>query len=48
MAMAVAGLAADGETVVAGHDAVATSYPGFVDDLASRWPAGGAAVAAGR
>ena len=33
MAMAVAGMAAEGETVVDGWDAVATSYPGFEDDL---------------
>jgi 3-phosphoshikimate 1-carboxyvinyltransferase len=33
MAMAVAGLAATGPTVVAGWDAVATSYPGFKEDL---------------
>lgn len=33
MAMAIAGLAADGVTHVAGWDAVDTSYPGFVDDL---------------
>ena len=31
-----------GETVVAGTDAIATSYPGFVDDLGSRWRGGGA------
>lgn len=35
MAMAVAGLAAEGETTVDGMDAVPTSYPGFVADLAS-------------
>jgi 3-phosphoshikimate 1-carboxyvinyltransferase len=35
MAMAVAGLAAHGDTVVAGMGAVPTSYPGFVDDLAA-------------
>ena len=35
MAMAVAGLAAEGETVVTGMDAVPTSYPGFVHDLAA-------------
>jgi 3-phosphoshikimate 1-carboxyvinyltransferase len=33
MAMAVAGLAAQGGTRVEGWDAVATSYPGFVSDL---------------
>jgi 3-phosphoshikimate 1-carboxyvinyltransferase len=33
MAMAMAGLVAEGETVVAGMDAVPTSYPGFVADL---------------
>jgi 3-phosphoshikimate 1-carboxyvinyltransferase len=33
MAMAVAGLDAYGPTVVAGWDAVATSYPGFEEDL---------------
>jgi 3-phosphoshikimate 1-carboxyvinyltransferase len=33
MAMAVAALAADGQSVVDGWDAVATSYPGFADDL---------------
>ena len=35
MAMAVAGLVADGETTVTGWDAVDTSYPGFEDDLAT-------------
>ncbi|MEA3214744.1 MAG: 3-phosphoshikimate 1-carboxyvinyltransferase [Acidimicrobiia bacterium] len=35
MAMAVAGLAAHGETIVEGMDAVPTSYPGFVADLAA-------------
>jgi 3-phosphoshikimate 1-carboxyvinyltransferase len=35
MAMAVAGLAAAGETVVGGMEAVPTSYPGFVADLAT-------------
>jgi 3-phosphoshikimate 1-carboxyvinyltransferase len=35
MAMATAGLAATGETIVEGMDAVATSYPGFVADLAA-------------
>jgi len=34
MALAVAGLAAAGDTVVEGWDAVATSYPGFERDLA--------------
>jgi len=33
MALAVAGLDATGPTVVAGWDAVATSYPGFEEDL---------------
>jgi 3-phosphoshikimate 1-carboxyvinyltransferase len=33
MALAVAGLAADGETWVGGWDAVTTSYPRFEDDL---------------
>jgi 3-phosphoshikimate 1-carboxyvinyltransferase len=33
MAMAIAGLDATGPTVVAGWDAVATSYPGFEEDL---------------
>ena len=33
MALAVAGLVADGETVVEGWEAVATSYPGFEDHL---------------
>jgi 3-phosphoshikimate 1-carboxyvinyltransferase len=33
MAMAVAGLAAEGRTSVEGWDAVATSYPGFAADL---------------
>ncbi|MEA2828186.1 MAG: 3-phosphoshikimate 1-carboxyvinyltransferase [Actinomycetota bacterium] len=33
MAMAVAAMAAEGDTVVDGWDAVATSYPGFEDDL---------------
>jgi 3-phosphoshikimate 1-carboxyvinyltransferase len=35
MAMAVAGLAAEGRTRVEGWDAVATSYPGFAADLKS-------------
>jgi 3-phosphoshikimate 1-carboxyvinyltransferase len=35
MAMAVAGLAAEGRTRVEGWDAVATSYPGFEADLRS-------------
>jgi 3-phosphoshikimate 1-carboxyvinyltransferase len=39
MAAAVAGLAADGETVVEGAEAVDTSYPGFFDDLAALAPA---------
>jgi 3-phosphoshikimate 1-carboxyvinyltransferase len=33
MAMAVAAMAAAGDTVIEGWDAVATSYPGFEDDL---------------
>lgn len=33
MTLAVAGLAAEGTTTVDGWDAVATSYPGFEDDL---------------
>jgi 3-phosphoshikimate 1-carboxyvinyltransferase len=33
MALAIAGLDATGPTVVAGWDAVATSYPGFEEDL---------------
>jgi 3-phosphoshikimate 1-carboxyvinyltransferase len=33
MAMAVAGLAAEGSTAVGGWKAVATSYPGFADEL---------------
>jgi 3-phosphoshikimate 1-carboxyvinyltransferase len=33
MALAVAGLAAEGTTVIAGWEAVATSYPGFERDL---------------
>jgi 3-phosphoshikimate 1-carboxyvinyltransferase len=35
MATAVAGLAAIGETIVEGADAIATSYPGFEGDLAA-------------
>jgi 3-phosphoshikimate 1-carboxyvinyltransferase len=35
MAMAVAGLAASGTTYIEGWDAVATSYPGFEEDLAA-------------
>jgi 3-phosphoshikimate 1-carboxyvinyltransferase len=35
MALAVAGLAAEGVTRVAGWDAVATSYPSFAEDLAA-------------
>ena len=35
MAGAVAALVADGPTTVVGWDAVATSYPGFADDLAA-------------
>jgi 3-phosphoshikimate 1-carboxyvinyltransferase len=33
MAVAVAGLRADGETAIDGWDSVATSYPGFAEDL---------------
>lgn len=33
MALAVAGLAAEGETTIDGWDSVATSYPGFEDQL---------------
>ena len=33
LALAVAGLAAEGETTIEGWKAVATSYPGFEDDL---------------
>jgi 3-phosphoshikimate 1-carboxyvinyltransferase len=33
MALAVAGLAAAGSTVIDGWEAVATSYPGFETDL---------------
>jgi len=33
MAMAVAAMAADGDSIVGGWEAVATSYPGFEDDL---------------
>ena len=35
MALAIAGLVAEGETTIEGWDAVATSYPGFEDDLAA-------------
>jgi 3-phosphoshikimate 1-carboxyvinyltransferase len=35
MALAVAGLAASGETVVHGWEAVETSYPGFERDMES-------------
>ena len=34
--MAVAAMAAEGDTVIDGWDAVATSYPGFEDDLRRR------------
>jgi 3-phosphoshikimate 1-carboxyvinyltransferase len=44
MAAAVAGLAAEGETVVEGVDVVATSYPGFAADLVSVSGATGAGV----
>ena len=33
MALAVAGLAAEGETTVEGWESVAISYPAFVEDL---------------
>ena len=33
MALAVAGLAAEGETTIEGWEAVGISYPGFADDL---------------
>jgi 3-phosphoshikimate 1-carboxyvinyltransferase len=33
MALAVAGLAAEGETTIEGWESVAISYPTFVDDL---------------
>ncbi len=42
MALAVAGLVAEGETVVEDADCIATSYPGFADALNTL--AGGAAV----
>ena len=35
MALAVAGLLAEGETVIAGAECVAISYPGFWKDLES-------------
>jgi 3-phosphoshikimate 1-carboxyvinyltransferase len=38
MALAVAGLAADGETTIEGWDAVATSYPAFSEHLAQLSP----------
>jgi 3-phosphoshikimate 1-carboxyvinyltransferase len=34
MALAVAGLAAEGRTIINGADAISKSYPGFVSDLA--------------
>lgn len=34
MALVVAGLAAEGETLVSGEESVDVSYPGFLDDLA--------------
>ena len=34
MALAIAGLAAEGKTVINGGDAISKSYPGFVSDLA--------------
>jgi 3-phosphoshikimate 1-carboxyvinyltransferase len=33
MAFAIAGLIAEGETVIDGEESIATSYPGFLDDL---------------
>lgn len=44
MAGAIAGLFAEGETVIAGAECVDTSYPGFAGELA-RWQRGGAANA---
>ena len=41
MAMAVAAMAADGESVVEGWESVATSYPGFEGDLAGLTGEGG-------
>ena len=41
MAGAVAGLVATGATTVEGWEGVATSYPGFEEDLAGLWPGGG-------
>jgi 5-enolpyruvylshikimate-3-phosphate synthase len=41
MSAAVAALAADGETVIDGFAAVATSYPTFLDDLRSCAPDAG-------
>ena len=38
MALAVAALAADGETVITGAECVSKRYPGFFDDLASLCP----------
>jgi 3-phosphoshikimate 1-carboxyvinyltransferase len=35
MAFAIAGLVAEGETVIEGADAIATSYPNFESDLQS-------------
>jgi 3-phosphoshikimate 1-carboxyvinyltransferase len=35
MALAVAGLAAEGETVVKGAEAAAVTYPGFINDFVS-------------
>jgi 3-phosphoshikimate 1-carboxyvinyltransferase len=34
MALAVAGLAAEGKTIISGADAISKSYPRFVTDLA--------------
>jgi 3-phosphoshikimate 1-carboxyvinyltransferase len=35
MALAVAGLAAEGRTIISGGDAISKSYPGFVEHMAS-------------
>jgi 3-phosphoshikimate 1-carboxyvinyltransferase len=34
MALAVAGLAAEGRTIINGADSISKSYPGFASDLA--------------
>ncbi len=34
MAFGIAGLIAEGETVIDGEDSIATSYPAFLEDLA--------------